>query len=473
MKAGLTGRAGYIAGAAASFGLFFLVQANLLPRVKEHLWLSFDILLIAAAFSLLFTGAAAFRRLPGGRRDAMLLAGAAVLAGTAFHALIYAGRYGYAPPTTNIIALVGTAPLMVTAFLAVTGREGGRSRLFPVAAGTLALFAVLGSWEKPSTLAPFARYPLLDTYIVLAALAFACGALLLAGMKEKDSSAIFPRFMLIAAAAGLAGPLLAGEAGGPLTVMWQAGPAEVAYAGLFLAGFYFFFSRAMLRDGAVTGGLAFLILPVFLTLLHAVDQSIGFWGESPFRLVRVIVGCLLILAVNVKCLTPEDEEKRAFHPAWRWAAISALALSTAGMFLPILQTGLSGTLDDGTRYTGIWTILAAQSVGGWLALLLSAHMAQSLFHGTYGPRRAILALLAAASLPIIGATPLAYWTDRVPSEILHALETEYVTMSVADAVSRPLMDPFWLLAVLLLFAMSFALLILAARQRPGRPPLGL
>lgn len=383
-------------------------------------------------------------------RDKSMLLLASFLGLFSFQMLQLIKRYGYAPPLTDIVLILCLVPLFTYIVSLIVRDE--RFELWTWVAIVFALLgtvATVGNWEKPSSLVPFAKFPLEESLIVLAAMSWSIATVIIFRLKDglkRDGAFPFVLFSTI-----IAFILLIATDG----FEWVKGVGYTSFwsflvMGIFLTLLYFTLFRLLIRSNPLRSAVSIMAFPIVLTAMHTVDLSIGLWGQSPFKLGQVLTGLLMVSTGIALIAFRHRLERLNLNLGSSWlrtgwvVAIMSLAsflMAVIALFRPQIEIDLGGVLEGGKHYQGLWTLYPYQTLLGALLLFSSGIIFISVLISLTGNGRKLSVLgalvpgIGVVSALVVGSTPYVNWTSTVPPEILHAIGTEYVTVRTLDFLS--------------------------------------
>ncbi len=413
-----------------------------------------------------------------GRRQLLWLALAGVFGMAPFLLFQVLFRYSNAPSGTDVIFITGLSPLFVLPMAQFWTKERvGPRQIFGLAIATLGMVAVLGNWEKPSSLWLFTRFPLEEVALLLSAAAWAfltaAGRKLLGDVDPSTQAYCVFGF----ASATLVPYALVSGAVGDLSHVDSSALIALIFLGFLGSGLGFHLWLKSLVDlEPQRASSAILLTPVLLTLYFAVDLK----AEAlPIDLPAVLAGCLLLLVGFLAAAAgPESQTRSPNRPEGMLgnaglflASISSVGFAAAatGLFTPVRESFISGVLDSGRSYAASWTTPGLSTIGGYILISISAFLAASgfmFFRGRFSARSlaaaGALSVLALSLSWAVGDTAFSSWHSWMPSEIQQAIGTEYVRLREVKLTSLPYI--FSSTSILLAAAIAVATGLSASRR---------
>ena len=414
------------------------------------------------------------------RRQVLWLAVAGSLGMAAFLLFQVLFRYSNAPSGADIVFVTGLSPLLVLPMaLFWTKERPGARQVFGVAIATLAMVAVLGNWETPSSLWLFTRFPIEEGTLLLSAVAWAfltiAGRLLL---KEVDPATQAYYVFGFASIVLIPYALVSGSVG-RLSGIDSSGLLALIFLGFLGSGLGFhLWLKALVDLESHRASSALLLTPVLLTLYLAIDRKAS---ALPIDLPSVLAGCLLLLIGFLAAVaSPKERESNGDrfdgflgHASRLIALISAVGFGVAaiGLFAPVRESFVSGVLDSGRPYAMQWLTSGFSTIGGYLLISISAFLAISgymfLRGRLSGKSLALSGIISIFTLPlswIVQYTPFSSWHSWMPAEIQQAIGTEYVRLQEIKLTSITLVFS----AISIAIASIIAIAVGVSSLRRGR-----
>ena len=357
--------------------------------------------------------------------------------------MVMANRYTDAPPGSEVLlfSVVGWGALLAVA-LALTSRQRivGLGGVLVALAGAA---MVLGNWERPSSFSPLVRYAR-EEMLMLAAGAFWVALLLVLVRAVRRGE--FKDASIAAAFGGLLG------AGVLVAIALMNGnfdPEHLSDAGTIgygiatavgVSGALF-----LLRERAAYAvAAAYLLVPGTVSLLLALEWTLGPYGPQPMLLGPVAAG-VVATAAGVVVGWPDpgsSHGKLQRGAAWRWLAIivgaGALVSATAALASPSMTAAVQGLRTDGSQFRASFDLFGYEIAGPWLALG-AAVAALGLALGrprvrALWPRLAGL-IAAIAAWWVGGMTPLRTLVSFIPSDVQVDYGSEFARIDFTGAPS--------------------------------------
>jgi hypothetical protein len=376
-------------------------------------------------------GVAAARAADG--RTALWSLGGGLLAFWAAPLLALSQRATDAPSGADSLFLMTTAcgvGVVVVAMILPAEKVGptALSGAIAAAAGSAGLLA---SWETPSSFSPFAKFPLRESFMLLAAALFSAGmAALAVAIRRKG-----PRPVAVLALAGAAGAGVATALPFLPGVLAVGGGTLVAcaYLGTCIAVLALGTTESVVGGGLVRVAVALFGAPVGVMLYAATERFTGAHGPDPVVWPSAGAGIAVLSVAGVVIWLAG---RRGYRPIrWRAAAVPlavsgvACALGVAQLATPALNAVAQG--GTGAPFRAAWTMVGAESAVGWLAfaspwLVLSAVLAVAY----RAPLATWISAVGAALVCLIAALPLRdttlhTWNRWVPADVQQTYGTEY------------------------------------------------
>ncbi len=436
-----------------------------------------------------------------------------VIASTAGALLVAAAMSGFARPwsalrTRNRAAIgavaagaaaFGLAPLIVLSQRASDAPTGTEVLLFTTSTwgllvcGAAVLFArpprswstlaasltcgvgglgVLANWERPSSLSPFVRFPVQHTWMVVAGVIFAVGALVLVRSARTLGPSISATLALVGA---FAVAVSSATFAGPVDVAVLARTADVlAVLAVFGALFAVGWTHVSARAGLAWSSVSLSLVPIALTGLSFVERALTVYGPNPILWRPAGAGIAVALAATLALWTQRETTASTEEPppassqtvvtrGLLAAGASALLLACVAMFTGGLEATIAGAF--GEEYRATWTMLGVETAVGWLALATAGCALGAAADVSRGLRRsawagALLAPIVAVAYPLLADTPVRTATRWVPADVQQTLGTEYARISF-EAVA----DPVRLASFVVSVAVSFVVAAHLVRSR--------
>lgn len=394
------------------------------------------------------------------RFDAIFAAAGGVLALWAAPALVLSQRASDAPPGTETLLFSVVLAGVVVVVTSVAYRADHR----PVTAIPAAIVsavgaaAVLGNWERPSSFSPLVRYPGREGVMLVAALLFAVGTLVIIRAEKGPLGSRRARALSVYGATAVAVVF-----GVPSLISSSILPSARPLM-LFLAVSYTAFGLGWLwcvsEIGPVASASALSVAPVLLTALIFVERALGvrgtdpiLWGGALPGLITCAAGALAVSLAGRDDSSSDGDHLPApdapsFLPRVRRAlpalAASAILLAALTLWLPAIDQaseGITGVEDE--MFSVEWVVSGYQSAAGWAAFgagVGAFGVAWAVRRGggrTVWGSLAIAALVAGVSSLFLGSTTFATWTSWIPGDVQQAYGTEYARLSVS-AIQHPI-----------------------------------
>lgn len=387
-------------------------------------------------------------------RPAILVAAAGgALAWFGAPLLVMTQRASDAPPGAEVafftLASWGLLTVLVGAF---AGHDRSPVTLTAALLALLGGAVLLGSWEFPSSLSPFVRFPTRHSLMLVAGGLFAGGsAMLLTATRTIPAKAALVAGSLGAVVVGLvtAGPaLLPPDAS---TVRGIEALFVLAVLGaLFSVGWFL----TMAEHGLARASGVLFLAPAALTTLTALERMMRVHGPDPVRWSAALSGIILTATgVALIWVSTRGSEARTKSPTPAPASGSTsstrlelgviaiiLALGAASLWLPAVRGKVEGSFEQ--VYRAVWTMMGAETASGWLGFVVCALAAAAVWSrlrdgGVLPAATALCALAASATYPLIAATPLRTATLWIPADVQQTYGTEYARLEFV-AMHEPL-----------------------------------
>ncbi|MCX8007448.1 MAG: hypothetical protein N3B11_04945 [Coriobacteriia bacterium] len=377
-------------------------------------------------------GIAASWRVAGGSYRRMQLAFFALgaLAGVGAPLAVATHRYSDAPPGSEVLFL--TTACWAAMLAVLVGARG--QRLKTIAGAVLGLAGAAGivaNWERPSSFSVFVRYRSEELWMLAAGVAWAA----LWAYAERAAAARKDPGGLASAAVGAAAGALAlalsrwemADIGDALLspAFWAiAASSAVVWASSVVA-----FRRGSSRLLAA----AWFLPAAALTALTAIEQALKPFGIQPILLGQAAAGAVVAAAGAVLvagAASARTSPGSSAPPIARAAALAASACALVALVTPALVARVFATRVDGSAFQASFTLLGAETVGGWAVLGLSLVGLAAAFSRRSGSRGTLLATaaLASAALPLVWSTPLHTLSSAIPSEIQVDYGSEFASI---------------------------------------------
>jgi hypothetical protein len=367
-----------------------------------------------------------------------------VLAFSAAPLLILSQRASDAPSGSetllfSVVAL-GFAAVLVSLFSAQERPGAGAVAGAVVAAAGAA--SLLANWERPSSFSPLVRWPGREAVMLLAALLFAAGTLLVLRAERRSGAAMRSVAVISAAlvAVALAVPALASGATAQQPVP-ELLIMSLAYA-LFVTGWLALSGRS----GIASAASPLFVVPAALTSLIIAEKIAGVRGTDPIVWAGATAGIAMSIAGAVALLgsrrdtSPTDAHREPRGRALRWWGMGAALLGAASLALPAISQAAEGTVGTQEAFSAQWIVAGYQSGAGWAVFASGVcALVVSLVVSRRGRVRewalaALAGLTSAAASAFLGDSTFATWNSWVPGDIQHAYGTEYARLTVTAIV---------------------------------------
>jgi len=414
-------------------------------------------------------------------RSAMLAGlGAGLLMGFVAPLLLISNRLTDAPPGSEVlfITTAGWALIAVVVALLVPGERPSAAQVALVCVGVLGVAALVANWERPSSFSPFVRYPVQESWLLVAGAAWAAGSLALRRVRgASDHRAAVFMAAAGAAVAAVAYALIAEGSSAFAAVLDQPVASLVA---LVSFGVLFVTWTQLVRATGIIETSSLLFLPaVGVTALGVAEQALAAHGPDPIVWAGALGG--VVLCVLAAVLVPLVRSAPAAADAAGSTRASFLTLGMSGLAamlglialaLPAFSAAVSGTLASGESYSVTWALAGYESAGGWAValagiLLLVASLSYRYARPAVSWRVALAALITGLSYLAVASTPLHTWNRWVPTDLQSEYGTEYVSLSFAT-VHHPVRLAALVVAVLAAGVITMTLL--RAKRAGGSGP---
>lgn len=390
--------------------------------------------LVALALGLAYyraDGVAAARA--ASRPTALWSLGGGALAFWAAPLLALSQRASDAPSGADSLFLMTTVCGVAVAAAAVLmpAEKTGPTALSGAIAAAAGTAGLLASWETPSSFSPFAKFPLRESFMLLAAAIFAAGMVALAIAVRRAG----PRQAAVLALVGAAGagvatalPFLPGALKG-------SAPALIAcvYLGACMAVLAVGAAELVAGGGLTRVAVALFGAPLGVMLYAATERFTGAHGPDPVVWTGASAGIAVLLAASVVVWLASPRGDRTIR--WR-AVLVPLALSGVACLLGVAQLAipaLDAVAQGGTQapFHAAWMMVGAEAATGWLALAAPVLVLSAVLAVAYRAPLAVWlsavgasAVCLIASIPL-GSTTLHTWNRWVPADVQQTYGTEY------------------------------------------------
>lgn len=402
--------------------------------------------LFGFAFIALLLGGVPKNR-PNKRQLITIGAGGAALA--LFLLLQVLFRYSIIPSGSDVAFITGLTPLFVLPISAfwLKDKVSGR-QVIGTAIAILGMAAVVGNWERPSSFAPFARFPLEELALLGSAVAFA--GVVSVGRKLRDINPATLSFYLLGYASALLAvyALISGSLMN-LPSIEMSSFVSVVLLGVLGTGVALLAMLAVSREIESHRVSAIITLtPVLLTLYLFVDRKAS---GLPIELNAVIAGSIITIAGVVLAMSKEtvttskaaDLSRSIAQVAMLLGAVGAV-LAVVSLFSPVRESFVKGVLDSGKPYKAAWATGGYETIGPYLLLgiaLLTALACLKFVAGNISKRALFSTALATTVLTVASwipaGTPFVAWYSWMPPEIQHAFGTEFVFLREITLTNLP------------------------------------
>ncbi len=307
------------------------------------------------------------------------------------------------------------------------------------AAGAMGLLA---SWEYPSSFAPFAKFPVRESLMLVAGVLFAVGMLALTEAARR----IGARY---AATLGLGGAAVLGTLAclPRLPAVVSAGVSAwrpSIYLGVITAVFAVSLLWTAAQVGAARASAALLLVAPAMTALSAYEQATSVYGVLPFAMRGVLTGsAIVVVGAAVLWLSELDRKpSRALRDrvtaAALWVAVGSCALAAVSLVTPALDALSEGHIT--ATFRAAWVMLGYESAAGWMPVAAALLALAAVLEARRGQEaRAWVAASAAVfacalAMTLLSATTIHTWNSWVPAEVQQTYGTEYARLSVSAIV---------------------------------------
>jgi len=461
--------AGLFALVSGGAGATFLMTTVLSGELPDAALLALG-LVGAALIAVLASGPLRWDRVrAAGRKPVLAAAIGGALAFWVAPALALAQRATDAPSGSESLFFTTTAWAAITVLgvYFVSQERPGVTAFAGAIAAAAGAAGLLGNWERPSSFAPFVKFPDEELLMLVAGVLFAVGVMLIARAgRELRSRELVPVALVPAAvlAALFGAPAIVG-AGGSYPRLWVSLAVLAAAQAAYSVGWL----RLGRHSGITHSAAALAVAPIAVTLLSVVERLTGVYGPNPIMWTGAFAGmaaCAAGVAViwTSRAGTPQAVAHQARATVALAVAALACGVALVALFTPALSAVAEGTLQDHEAFRAVWTMIGRESAAGWVALaaaVLALTSALSLRRGepTSAWRvAAVAALIASVASVALVETSFATWNRWIPAEVQQAYGTEY-----ASLVMKGILDPTRLAAAAL--AALAAVLVLASRAR--------
>lgn len=423
----------------------------------------------ALVFVLALNGTSGFSDLQGtDRRTLGLAAMGGALSFWAAPLLVLWQRASDAPSGADTLFFTTSAwgLACVVAAFAVRAQRPPVTALAGAAGAVAGAAGLLASWENPSSFSPFAKFPLREALMLVAALVFAAGALALADAARRSSARV-------AVAAGLGGAtalglLVALPALPSVSEIGRGALLPCIYLGMAFALFAFGWTRASSVVGVSRTSVALFGAPIAVMALAGVERLTMERGPNPIEWPGALAGCAVI-AAGIAVVWLAEKPTVLQHAAGcrsLWLAfgfsLAASVLAVASLMTPALNALAEGGTGEPFRAT--WAMIGAESAAGWLAVAAAGLALAAVMVARGGgttrswlPAAVAVVVCDLAAIPLLGAT-LHTWNRWVPAEVQQTYGTEYSRLVIG-----PRLDPVRM-AAMLLAVVAVATLAFSARR---------
>lgn len=451
----------------AGAGLTFVLDTVLMAEFSDRALVAIPVL-VAALSALALGGlrgpiALARDDTPGALRAA---AGGA-LAFWAAPMIVLSQRSTDAPSgsETLFFSTAAWAPLIFVVGYIAAARRVSPIGLAAAMAGTVGAAGILANWERPSSFSAFIKFPTQHTMMIVAGLLFAVGTLAVARVAATHA---MPRTAVIgllgAAAVALPLGLLGGDSVPALQRWWPS----LLLLGLATAVFAWSWLSLVGRSGVATASWPFVLVPVAVTSLSALERATGVWGADPIQWPAVLASSALCVAAAATIALSRSEKTAPASTRLDRIALYAAGASAAAAFiafgLPALSASVRAVAPVTGRFQADWVMYGAETAIGWFALSAGLLVFSAAWGATRGAAPGLVlaaagsAVVAAAAWPYMMQTPFYTHTRWIPGDIQQVYGTEY-----ARIWTDPVFEPVRLASVVV--AALAATLVIAGQIR--------
>lgn len=315
--------------------------------------------------------------------------------------------------------------------------------------------SLLANWERPSSFSPFAKFPVQETWMIVAGVVFVIGTIALMRASREQGAGY-----VASVAAGAAGLVAVPWAALGVLEHWPSLArlsTEFILLGAAHAAFIAGWSAIAQSHGLARAGSALLWVPVGVTALFAVERATAVFGPLPFQVPGVIAGAAVCTAGAVAVWLSGRGDERSVaseKPQVRVSALLAwIALAAAlwSLLRPALTASAVGMLGEG--FSATWTQLGFESAVGWLAVTAAITLLGSIYAYREGRSAiawgsaAFAALIAAGASRFLLDTTLHTWNRWVPATVQQTYGTEYARFGTSAVVEPVRVAAFALVVV--------------------------
>ncbi|HET6351449.1 MAG TPA: hypothetical protein VFG89_04880 [Coriobacteriia bacterium] len=456
----------FLVAALVAVFLATTALADAIPDAATVALLALGALLFAALVAQ--PSPAALLHMP---RSAMLAGlGAGLLMGFAAPLLLITNRLTDAPPGSEVLffTTAGWALIAVVVALLVPDDRPSAAQIALACVGVLGVATLVANWERPSSFSPFVRYPVQESWLLVAGVAWAVGSILLRRVRGASDhrAAVF----MAAAAAAVVAVAYALIAEGPSAFVAATDQPTASLVALVAFGVLFATWTQLLRATGIVETSSLLFLPaVGVTALGVAEQAVAAHGPDPIVWAGALGGAALcalaaLLIPPMRGAQPVEDALSGTRTSALAIAVSGVAavLGTIALALPAFTAAVSGTLASGEAYSVTWALAGYESAGGWAValagiLLLVAAMNYQTARRAVTWMVAVAAFITGLSYLAVASTPLHTWNRWVPTDLQSEYGTEYVSLSFAT-VHHPVRLAALIVAVLAVGVITMTLL---------------
>ncbi|MCL5292834.1 MAG: DMT family transporter [Actinobacteria bacterium] len=409
-----------------------------------------------AGFALVAVMVGGRPRKKPGRTEMIQLGLAGAIGMAAFLLFQVVFRYSNAPSASDIAFITGLSPLFVLPLALFWKKERvGLRQVIGMAVAMLGMVAVLGNWEKPSSLWLFTRFFKEEAVLLLSAVAWAAVTMIGRRLSKSIDPATQSYYMLGFASVPLV--LYALTSGGlsALLKIDLSNLLALLFLGVFGTGLaLYFWLKALSEVESHRASSVLLLTPLLLSLYLLVDRKIA---ALPIDLPAVIFGLILIAVGFAAAISMPEREPNVADvggltlsgPLAQLLAILAsvgLLSAIASLALPIRENFVAGFLDSGKPYKAAWSTFGYAVIGSYLLLFVSVYLLVSSIRFLRG-RLAAGSLFVAGMLSVpvvlgsfvVAGTPFSAWYTWMPVEVQQAFGTEYAKLQEINQTNFPLL----------------------------------